>query len=83
MTYLRYGGIFKYQSVANFVLSMSVKKFENRLTFGYGQEFSVLFFIDSRCRSAPFVSLTFFLLLSTAYTPNLYKINDSSHLIKS
>ena len=53
MTYLRYGGIFKYQSVANFLLSLSVKKFRKSVNVwrSYGQEFSVLFFIDSRCTS--------------------------------
>ena len=33
-TCLKHGGIFKHQFVANFPLSQSVKKFENRLIFG-------------------------------------------------
>jgi len=41
-TYLRYGGIFKYEFVADLPLTLSVIDFENRLTFD--QEFSVLFF---------------------------------------
>ena len=33
-TYLRCHGIFKYAFIANLPLRLSVKKFENRLTFG-------------------------------------------------
>ena len=32
-TYLRCGGIFKYEFVANLPMSLPVKNFENRLTF--------------------------------------------------
>ena len=32
--YLRCGGIFKYEFVANLPVSLPVKNFENRLTFG-------------------------------------------------
>ena len=50
-TYLRCGGIFKYQFVANLPLSLSAKELcKSVIIWGsYGQEFSVLFFIDSRC----------------------------------
>jgi len=45
-TYLGYGGIFKYQSVANFSLSLSMKELGKSVNIwrSYGQEFSVLFF---------------------------------------
>ena len=50
-TYLRCGGIFKYQSVENLSLNLFVKEFLKSVNIwrSYGQEFSVLFFIDSRC----------------------------------
>jgi len=52
-TYLRCGGVFKYESVANFSMSLSANKFRKPVNIweSYGQEFSVLFF-DSRCSVA-------------------------------
>jgi len=46
-TYLRCGGIFKYEFVANLPLSLSVKEFWKSVNIwgSYGQEFSVLFFL--------------------------------------
>ena len=45
-TYLRCGGIFKYQSVANLSLRLSVKEFRKSVNIwrSYGQELIVLFF---------------------------------------
>jgi len=45
-TYLRCGGIFKYEFVANLPLSLLVKGFWKSVNIwgSYGQEFSVLFF---------------------------------------
>ena len=56
VTHLRCGGIFKYEFVANLPLSLSAKElWKSVIIWGsYGQEFSVLFFIDSRCRSVYF-----------------------------
>jgi len=50
-THLRCGGIFKYEFVANLPLSLSAKELRKSVIIWgiYGQEFSVLFFIDSRC----------------------------------
>jgi len=44
-TYLRCGGVFKYESVANFSVSLSAKEFIKPVNIwgSYGQEFSVLF----------------------------------------
>ena len=52
-TYVRCGGIFQYAFVANLPLSVSLKKIWKSINIwgSYGQEFSVLFFIDSRCSS--------------------------------
>ena len=49
-TYLRCGGKFKHEFVANLPLSLSVQKFWKSVNIwgSYGQELSVLFF-DSRC----------------------------------
>jgi len=46
-TYLRCGGIFKYELVANLPVSLSVKEFLKSVNIwgSYGQEFSVLFFL--------------------------------------
>jgi len=54
-TRLGCGGVFKYDFVTNFLLSITVKEFlKNRLIFGeVGQEFGFLFF-DSQCRQAKF-----------------------------
>ena len=48
-TYLRCGGIFKYEFVANLPVTLSVKKFWKSVNIwgSYGQEFSVLFFWDT------------------------------------
>jgi len=45
-TYLRWGGIFKYEFVANLPMSLSVKEFGKSVNIwgSYGQELSVLFF---------------------------------------
>ena len=45
-TYLRCGGIFKYDFVANFLQSLTVKEFRKSVNIlgSYGQEFNVLFF---------------------------------------
>jgi len=45
-TYLRCGGIFKYEFVANLPVSLPVKEFGKSVNIcgSYGQEFSVLFF---------------------------------------
>jgi len=50
-TYFRCGGIFRDKFVANLPMSLSVKGFLKSVNIwgSYGQEFSVLFFIDSRC----------------------------------
>jgi len=52
-TYLRCGGIFKYQFVANLPLSLPVKEFWKSVNIwgSYGQEFSVLFFFETQCIS--------------------------------
>jgi len=44
-TYLRCGGIFKYESIANLPMSQSVNEFRKSVNIwgSYGQEFSVLF----------------------------------------
>jgi len=47
-TWLRCGGILKYEFVANLSLSLSVEEFWKSVWGSYGQEFSVLFF-DSQC----------------------------------
>ena len=46
-TYLRCGGIFKYECVANLPVSLPVKEFWKSVNIwgSYGQEFSVLFFL--------------------------------------
>ena len=51
-THLRCGGIFKHELGANLQLSLSVKEYRKSVNIwgSYGQEFSDLFFIDSRCR---------------------------------
>jgi len=46
-TYLRCGGIAKYEFVANLPLSLPVKEFLGN----YGREHSVLFLFDSQCIS--------------------------------
>ena len=48
-TYLRCGGIFKYEFVANLPVSLPVKEFWKSVNIwaSYGQEFSVLFFWDT------------------------------------
>jgi len=45
-TYLRCGGIFKYEFVANLPVSLSVKELRKSVNIwgSYGQKFSVLFF---------------------------------------
>ena len=50
MTYLRCGGIFKYEFVANLSVSLSVKNVQNRLTFWevMGKSLVSCFF-DSQC----------------------------------
>ena len=50
-TYLRCGGIFKDEFVANLPLSLPVNKFRKSVNVwgSYGQEFSVLFF-ETQCR---------------------------------
>jgi len=49
LTYVRYGGIFKYDSVANLPLSLQVKQFRELVNIcgSYGQELSCFF--DSQC----------------------------------
>ena len=50
-TYLRCGGIFKYDFVANLPMSLPVKKFENRLTFGEVMGKSLVScFSETQCR---------------------------------
>ena len=46
-TYLRCGGIFKYEFVANFPVSLAVKEFRKSVTIwgSNGQEFSVFFWL--------------------------------------
>jgi len=46
-TRLRRGGVFKYEFVTNILLSLTVKKFENRLIFGevIGRSFVSCFFL--------------------------------------
>jgi len=63
-TYVRCGGIFKYEFVANLPLSLPVKEFRKSVIIwgSYGQEFSVLFFIDSLC-SLHFVLLQNFFVV--------------------
>ena len=48
-TCLRCGGIFKYEFVANLLVSLPVKEFRKSVNIwgSYGQEFSVLFFWDT------------------------------------
>ena len=48
-TYLRRGGMFKYEFVANLPMSLPVKEFWKSVNIwgSYGQEFSVLFFWDT------------------------------------
>ena len=50
VTYLRCGGIFKYEFVANLSVSLSVKNVQNRLTFWevMGKSLVSCFF-DSQC----------------------------------
>jgi len=50
-TYLRWGGKFKHDFVANLPLSLSAKNVWRSVNIwgSYGQEFSVLYFVDSRC----------------------------------
>jgi len=52
-TRLRRGGIFKHVFVANLLPSPPMKKVWKSVNiwWSYGQEFGVLFFIDSRCRN--------------------------------
>ena len=51
-TYLRCGGIFKYEFVANLPVSLPVKEFWKSVNIwgSYGQEFSVLFLFETQCR---------------------------------
>ena len=53
-THIRCGGIFKYEFVANLPVSLSVKNFENRLTFGkvMGKSLVSCFF-ETQCSCAP------------------------------
>ena len=52
-TRLGCGGVFKYGFVTNFLLSLNVKKIENRLIFGeFMSKSLVSCFFDSRCSSA-------------------------------
>jgi len=50
-TRLGCGGVFKYDVVTNFLLSLTVKEFWKSLNiwWSYGQEFGVLFSFDSQC----------------------------------
>jgi len=50
-TYLKSDAIFRQNFVANLPASLPVKEFRKLLSIwgSYGQEFNVLFFIDSRC----------------------------------
>ena len=50
-TYVKCGGIFQYNFVANLPLSLTLKEFWKSVNIwgSYGQEFNVLFFIDSQC----------------------------------
>ena len=50
-THLKYGGIFKHDYIANLLLSLRLKEFVKSVNIwqSYMQEYSVLFFIDSRC----------------------------------
>ena len=58
-TYLRCGGIFKYEFVANLPMSLPVKKFWKSVNIwgSYGQEFSVLFF-ETQCITDSAIILT-------------------------
>jgi len=50
--FLRCGGIFKHEFIANLLTSLAVKKFENRLIFGEVMGNSLVScFFDSQCRS--------------------------------
>ena len=50
-TYLRCGGIFKYEFVANLPMSLPVKDFENRLTVGEVMSKSLVScFFETQCR---------------------------------
>ena len=53
-TCLRCGGIFKYEFVANLLVSLSAKEFWKSVNSwgSYGQEFHILFSFDSQCRLA-------------------------------
>jgi len=81
-THLRCGGIFKYEFVANLPLSLSAKElWKSVLIWGsYGQEFSVLFFIDSRCRSVYFTVHHKIALVETQSTDHSWE-NDLFGLI--
>ena len=50
-TYLKCGGIFKYEFVANLPMSLPVKEFWKSVNIwgSYGQQFSVLFFFETQC----------------------------------
>ena len=52
-TCLGCGGVFVYDFVTNFLLSLTVIKFWKSVNiwWSFGQELGVLFFFDSRCRS--------------------------------
>jgi len=54
-TYLKRGGIFKHEFVANLLPSPIVKNFENRITVGEVMAKSLVScFFDSRCSSVQF-----------------------------
>ena len=57
-TRLGCGGVFVYDFVTNFLLSLTVKEFWKSVNiwWSYGQEFGVLFFFDSRCRRPNYCS---------------------------
>jgi len=64
-TYLRRGGIFKHELIANLLRSPSMKKVWKlvNIWWSYGQEFGVLFF-DSQCRFTQFLDARHPVLMS-------------------
>jgi len=52
-THLGFGGMFKYDFVTNFLISLQQKNFENRFTFGEVTDRSIVScFFDSQCSMA-------------------------------
>ena len=64
-TYLRCGGKIKNEFVTNLPVSLSAKElWKSVIIWGsYGQEFSVLFFIDSRCSSELLIVIIIIVIL--------------------